>query len=88
MDTSLSRGKELFDLCRAEENKFVEIKWLLESLTEEQRREVVRYRHREYHVSEFEFWIIRCDDCLFECYIVGRLCYPCIGVICRNDTEL
>ena len=82
MDTSSSRGKELFDLCKAEENKFVEIKGLLESLTTEQRREVVRYRHREYHVSKFEFWIIRCDDCLFECYTVGRFCYPCIGVIC------
>ena len=36
--------KELLALCRSGESKFAEIKALLESLTEDERREVLRYR--------------------------------------------
>ena len=43
MDTS-RLGEELLALCRSEENKFAEIQELLGSLSEVQRRKVLRYR--------------------------------------------
>ena len=42
-----SLGKKLSCLCESSEDKFAEVKELLESLTDEdQRREVVRYKRR------------------------------------------
>ena len=43
MDTSRLE-EELLALCRSEENKFAEIQELLGSLSEVQRRKVLRYR--------------------------------------------
>ena len=37
-------GKELLALCWSKENKVAEVHSLLESLPEDQRREVVRYK--------------------------------------------
>lgn len=42
MDTA-RLGKELIALCWSKENKVAEVDALLESLPEDQRREVVRY---------------------------------------------
>lgn len=38
-------GYELLEFCGSEENRFVQIKELLESLSEDQRPIVVRYRN-------------------------------------------
>ena len=46
MDTS-RLGEELLVLSKSEESKFAEIKALLESLTEDQRREVLRCNNEE-----------------------------------------
>ena len=43
-------GEKLLGLCDSNKNNYAEIKELLESLTEDQRREVVRYD--EHWVSE------------------------------------
>ena len=40
-------GKQLLALCANEKSLFAEIQELLESLSEEQRRKVVRYKNRE-----------------------------------------
>ena len=42
MDTA-SLGKQLYDLCKSEGNKIAEVRALLEGLSEDQRRDVVRY---------------------------------------------
>ena len=42
MDTK-SLGEELFHLCKSERNTVAEIEALLKGLSEDQRREVVRY---------------------------------------------
>ena len=38
------KGRRLFDLCRGKENKFDEVRHLLDDLLEEERRDVVNYR--------------------------------------------
>ena len=37
-------GQRLFDLCRFKENKFDEIRHLLDDLSEDERRQVVNYK--------------------------------------------
>ena len=44
------KGRRLFDLCESEENKFDEIRHLLDDLSEDERRQVVNYKEEE--VSE------------------------------------
>ena len=40
-------GKKLLALCKSAKSKSAKIKGLLENLTEEQRRKVVKYKNRE-----------------------------------------
>ena len=45
------KGRRLFDLCKNKEDKFDEIRHLLDDLSEDERRQVVNYRN-EGEVSE------------------------------------
>ena len=38
------KGRRLYDLCASDENKFDEIRHLLDDLSEDERRDVVNYR--------------------------------------------
>ena len=44
------KGRRLFDLCVGKENKFDEIRYLLDDLSEDERRHVVNYKEED--VSE------------------------------------
>ena len=39
------KGERLYDLCESKENKFDEIRHLLDDLSEDERRQVVNYKH-------------------------------------------
>ena len=38
------KGRRLYDLCYSDENKFDEIRHLLDDLSEDERRDVVNYK--------------------------------------------
>ena len=38
------KGRKLYDLCESKENKFDEIRHLLDDLSEDERRDVVNYK--------------------------------------------
>ena len=41
------KGRRLYDLCKNKENKFDEIRYLLDDLSEDERRDVVNFQVQE-----------------------------------------
>ena len=70
-------GKQLLALCKSAKSKSAKIKGLLESLTEDQRRKVVKYKNE---VSESRGAVYSCTVIQSKCYISTDVCMGKVSV--------